>query len=211
MISDRFLGPCRQITPSSVVTSTLFGDFRAYPPNGDDCGMVHDLLREVRIDNLRAFVKRKYAGNKSAAARAYGCEPQQMNDLLAGRKSFGEKVVRRCVEKMGVPVGYMDTPNADAVFYGGKSERTTALVSELLRFGTPATGESIGRLTEDEADRAWNTYPANLKQQIVETINLARDLQRKRTFVEHVPAPGAELRRSRQERRKGSKRADTEQ
>lgn len=111
------------VSPNGVYQSTPFRDFTKWCRPGHDHLVNIEELKWVRVANLRAFVERKYDGNKSAAARDYGCQPQQMNDLLAGRKSFGEKVVKRCVERMGIPAGYLDTPNAEEAFTPGKSAK----------------------------------------------------------------------------------------
>lgn len=53
-----------------------------------------DSLATTRRARLRDLIEQRFDGNTSAFARAVKRQPQQVNDMLAGRKAFGEKVAR---------------------------------------------------------------------------------------------------------------------
>lgn len=67
---------------------------------------------ETRRENLRKIVERD---GLAVAARQFGKPDRQINDMIAGRKSFGEKVARDMEENYApnMPAGWMSKPNAD--------------------------------------------------------------------------------------------------
>lgn len=68
-------------------------------------------LAELRKANLRAIVERD---GLTSAARRFQKPDRQLNDMLAGRKSFGEKVARAMERSYdpSLPPGWLDLPPA---------------------------------------------------------------------------------------------------
>jgi len=66
-------------------------------------------LAELRKANLRAIVERD---GLTSAARRFQKPDRQLNDMLAGRKSFGEKVARAMERSYdpSLPPGWLDLP-----------------------------------------------------------------------------------------------------
>ena len=65
-------------------------------------GMAEDAL--IRLENLKST-----GLGAAELARKVGSTYQYWRDLLAGRKSFGEKAARRIEEKLGFPRGSLDS------------------------------------------------------------------------------------------------------
>jgi hypothetical protein len=71
-----------------------------------------NVLTEIRRANLRAIVDRD---GLSSAAKRFGKPDRQINDMLAGRKSFGEKVARamEAAYDPSRPLGWLDAPQQE--------------------------------------------------------------------------------------------------
>lgn len=64
---------------------------------------------EIRREKLRQIVEEM---GLAAAARRFGKPDRQINDMLAKRKSFGERVAREMEEAFApdLPAGWLDEP-----------------------------------------------------------------------------------------------------
>lgn len=69
--------------------------------------MLYMSIADIRRENLRALVE---AEGLATIARRAKKPDRQINDMLAGRKSFGEKVARDIENKMGLDTGALDRP-----------------------------------------------------------------------------------------------------
>lgn len=65
-------------------------------------------INELRKKNLASLIRDRFADNVSAFARAVDRSPSQINDTIAGRKSFGEKVARYFESKIGLSDRWLD-------------------------------------------------------------------------------------------------------
>jgi SOS-response transcriptional repressor LexA len=72
-------------------------------------------IKENRIQRLADLIRDKYGNNVSSFARAVDRSPSQINDTLAGRKSFGEKFARYIEGKLGLIEGFFDVQMASNV------------------------------------------------------------------------------------------------
>jgi hypothetical protein len=116
-------------------------------------------LAELRKANLRAIVERD---GLTSAARRFQKPDRQLNDMLAGRKSFGEKVARAMERSYdpSLPPGWLDLPpdapplpepsNVSAGLALSPAER--ALI-DAYRLMASADQEEIKRLAEEKAKR----------------------------------------------------------
>lgn len=68
---------------------------------------------ETRRHRLRAYIDDECNGNAAELARRVGRSDSQINDMLSGIKSFGEKVARDMETKLGLPKYWLDL-NPDA-------------------------------------------------------------------------------------------------
>lgn len=66
-------------------------------------------IADIRRENLQALVDRN---GLASTAKRFGKPDRQINDMLAGRKSFGEKVARGMEAKYAPdrPLGWLDIP-----------------------------------------------------------------------------------------------------
>lgn len=76
--------------------------------------MEDEALQKRRITNLKAWIDGHYDGSVASASRHSGKSDSQLRDMLAGRKSFGEKVARSIEDKMGMEEGELDRPTKTA-------------------------------------------------------------------------------------------------
>lgn len=65
-------------------------------------------MKDSRLERLRAYLVAECGGNKSELARRAGKKQSYISDLLAGRKSFGEKAARDLEAKLKKPPGWLD-------------------------------------------------------------------------------------------------------
>lgn len=66
-------------------------------------------LPKIRRENLEKI--RDKLGSAAELARKVERSPQQINDTLTGKKSFGPKIARYIEEKLGLRSGYLDEPH----------------------------------------------------------------------------------------------------
>lgn len=94
--------------------------------------------QSIRRKALQRVIKEDHAGNVSAFARLAKTAQSQIADMLAGRKSFGEKVARKIEAKASLIPGILDRDPDDP------NKRNE---SEVMIFGAPITAEAaqIGR------------------------------------------------------------------
>lgn len=85
-------------------------------------------IADVRRANLRFLIERE---GLSSVARRAGKPDRQLNDMVAGRKSFGEKVARDIESHLdpSLKPGWLDQPTYDA---GAVPAATLLAVAELL-------------------------------------------------------------------------------
>jgi hypothetical protein len=106
-------------------------------------------LQAIRRENLRAYMAAKLGGVEAELARCIGRSPSQTSDMLAGRKSFGEKVARDIEKKLQLEQGELDR-DATAPFSAPAQAQTITATLERLRpqleAATPAVREAAGRL-----------------------------------------------------------------
>jgi SOS-response transcriptional repressor LexA len=96
----------QNIAPFGEHLNTLRGIHRTVKSRCND-GMD---IKDIRTRRLTALIKDQYANNVSSFARAIDRSPSQINDTLAGRKSFGEKFARYIEEKLSLEDGLLDRP-----------------------------------------------------------------------------------------------------
>lgn len=101
-----------QYTPFSEPCNTLRGIHRLVVM----CANAYMRIDDLRRANLLAYCRRECGGNQADLARRANRKPNQISDMLAGRKSFGEKVAREIEANLGLQPGAFDRPesrNAD--------------------------------------------------------------------------------------------------
>jgi len=64
--------------------------------------------KETRRERLRELINQRFDGIARRFALAAKKPDGQINDMLAGRKSFGEKVARQIETTLGLPPLYFD-------------------------------------------------------------------------------------------------------
>lgn len=77
--------------------------------------MEEEALKKRRIINLKSWIDNRLEGSVAEAARKSGKSDSQLRDMLAGRKSFGEKVARSIEDKLGMEEGLLDKPSKPAM------------------------------------------------------------------------------------------------
>jgi hypothetical protein len=150
-------------------------------------------LKDVRRGNLRRLIDEKFWGRAAAAARAIERPPQQVNDMLSGRKFFGEKIARHIEETLSLPVGYLDAPPNERreVDLPQQTRSTTAGQTSTLPASIEQPEEVEGVvLTKDALDliRAWWELPgarreAYRRQIMVEALQHSVPAQEKKVTV----------------------------
>lgn len=77
------------------------------------CNSLMNTIADVRRANLRFLIERD---GLSSVARRAGKPDRQLNDMVAGRKSFGEKVARAIESSLdpSLKPGWLDQPIYDA-------------------------------------------------------------------------------------------------
>lgn len=66
-------------------------------------------VQQIRLTNFDK-IRQKY-GSKAELARRLNRKPQQINDMLAGKKSFGPKIARYIESTLQLPNGFLDEPH----------------------------------------------------------------------------------------------------
>jgi hypothetical protein len=85
-------------------------------------------LAGTRRQNLARYVDQHLDGNVSELTRIYGrsvhrdVKPSYFNDMLAKRKSFGEKVARQIEKALRLLPGQLDIPDSPLIKMGTKSD-----------------------------------------------------------------------------------------
>lgn len=109
----------------------------------------------MRRTTLRELIKDpRWNGNVSAFARDAQKPASQIQDMLDGRKAFGEKVARQIEQRIGLPLGTLDgAPPVSPIV------RESAVV-----YGSPITAEAslVGR----EWDKLSEPIRTHIRQMI---------------------------------------------
>ena len=71
-------------------------------------------LPDIRRRNLRRLIDERTDGNAAAFAELVGKSPSQINDMLHGRKAFGEKAARSIESAAKLPLMALDIAPRDA-------------------------------------------------------------------------------------------------
>jgi hypothetical protein len=126
-------------------------------------------LADVRRARLRGVIDEKFWGRAAALARAVDRSPQAINDMLAGRKAFGEKLARHFEDKLSLPVGYLDALPTERreVDLPQQARPTTTGQTSTLPASIEQPEEVDGVvLTKDALDmiRAWWELPGSRRE-----------------------------------------------
>lgn len=97
------------LSPSGDTPSTPSGDFTKWCALVDSAGVNPQALRALRVARLQQLVAERFGGNQSKLADATGRQARYFNDVLGGRKSFGEKVCRDIEAILDLPARWFDT------------------------------------------------------------------------------------------------------
>lgn len=93
---------------------------------------------ETRRKNLKQLIANKTEGNATRFAEMIGMQQSQVADMLAGRKSFGEKVARKIEAKLNLEDKWLDRgPNAvseEVLIDGMRFVRGPATPPRKIRF-----------------------------------------------------------------------------
>lgn len=141
---------------------------------------------EVRRQNLRQYISKKFDGNRSAFSRAVGTNPNQINLVLADgahRRNLGEDLARRMEHSLHLPDGYFDQRNLIGT-------DTTHKVSGLA---IPVEAAAILRKADMVEHAAfYNSYLDTISGKITARENLVlariatREMEPEIGFDEHV-------------------------
>lgn len=71
-------------------------------------------LVEIRRKNLSHYCEDECGGNETELARRAKRAQSQIHDMLAGKKSFGEKIARAIEANINKPRGWLDVDHAVA-------------------------------------------------------------------------------------------------
>lgn len=82
-------------------------------------------LTDLRRKRLLALIGELDSGNVTAFSRRIGRSQSQVADMLAGRKSFGEKVARDIEQRLDLVRGWLDDPAGDEAARPGGNIATT--------------------------------------------------------------------------------------
>ena len=106
-----------------ISNATPFGEFTEWCFDVQTSPMKIAELAAVRKVNLQRYVDKKLDGNVSALNRLYRDgkgAPSYFNDMLAGRKSFGEKVARALEKALSLAPGQLDIKDSPLLPSTGK-------------------------------------------------------------------------------------------
>lgn len=98
-----------------ISNATPFGEFTEWCFGVQTSPMKNVEQAAIRRANLRRYVDEKLDGNVSELNRRYRegkGVPSYFNDLLAGRKSFGEKVARAIEKALDLAAGQLDVKDS---------------------------------------------------------------------------------------------------
>lgn len=148
-------------------------------------------VADIRRANLRRLVERD---TLASVSRRAGKPDRQINDMIAGRKAFGEKVARAIEGNLDPsrPAGWLDTPlDANVLIYDKENVTPSALSSSESRLLQPPCG--------------W-PFPADVHKRILKLT--PNDLAELTSVIEHhLQLAEARLARSRAQSTKSRKRA----
>ena len=65
-------------------------------------------IHQIRRENLAAYCARECGSNQAELSRRMQRKPNQVSDMLAGRKAFGERVAREIEANLGLMPGDLD-------------------------------------------------------------------------------------------------------
>lgn len=100
----------RLYSPDGVYVNTIPGIHRTVIRR---CNFPMD-IQDIRRDVLKAVIKRSFNNVARQLALKVGRQDGQINDILKGRKAFGEKAARMFEDKLDLTTGYLDDiRNAD--------------------------------------------------------------------------------------------------
>lgn len=134
-------------------------------------------LADIRRTNLRAIIDRE---GLAVAARRFQKPDRQLNDMLAGRKSFGEKVARAMERNYdpAMPPGWLDLPPDSALPLpapkpGTDDNAPIQAAAELWRSYLRADAEAQ-RVVDIVLDRERGEIGATLKSAITTALLAAK-------------------------------------
>lgn len=95
-------------------------------------------IDETRRENLAAYIREHYQGNRAAFCRATGKNPNLINLILTDnpdyRRGFGERLARDIEKRSQLSVGWLDKPKGQGV----KRAATVAILSSESEVGDAA-------------------------------------------------------------------------
>lgn len=133
--------------------------------------------QEVRRKALQAVINEEHGGNVSAFARRAHKAQSQIADMLAGRKSFGEKVARNIETKADLIPGILDRDPKDP---------NNTRSAETMIFGAPITAEAA------QIGREWAKLDEPLRSQMATLILTLVAHQIREARKPPAPRPGAQ-------------------
>lgn len=139
-------------------------------------------LADVRRANLKAIIERD---GLASASRRFQKPDRQLNDMAAGRKSFGEKVARameRNYDAARIP-GWLDLPPSD-----GPGHPTPALPAPSTETAGPALSAALADLLESA--RPLQDADVKLLTQLARRMNRSASLESTEIYG---PAPQADV------------------
>ncbi len=124
---------------------------------GEQTNLMSNPRTVLRRKALRTLIDDgRWAGNVTAFAKEVGKPQSQVQDMLDGRKAFGEKVARQLESKAGLPAGALDGNQASA--------NLVRDVSAQVVYGSPISVEA------SLLGREWDKLKEPLKAHIRELI-----------------------------------------
>lgn len=106
-------------------------------------------IQDLRRKNLRDYLQVDCENNAAELARRIKRSPSQVNDLLAGRKSFGEKFARIIEPLIGKSPGWLDAEHS--------TEDDSAFLARLISLQKEYRALDNG--TKAEIDAYLRAYP----------------------------------------------------
>lgn len=128
------LSSIRSVHHTVLIRSTPNGEFTKRCESNSIPAMDSSELEELkktRISNLKSLIQRDYAGNAAALGRDCKKLPQYINDLVGGRKSFGEKAVMGIEAGAGLLRGQLSITNSPLLRDPSRSGSAPASIDHL--------------------------------------------------------------------------------
>lgn len=136
-------------------------------------GQEHQDIKQIRLLNLSKYLEEECGGNAAELARRLQRSPSQINDLFAGRKSFGEKFARYAEKKLGQEPFSLDNEKV-----GTPQSAKVSLSVNLSEPGLSPHAAQLARIIR-ETDNNGLLSP-ELTQTIEQMIRVATQHQRRR-------------------------------